>query len=100
MMTIRKLDALLSPGEAPFAYANTFDREAAGDQNRLRIGVDQAQDRCVGELARVLIGPFQLLYVLHTTRTAAELGRYESPVVSAEQAREFLRQFGTFLSED
>jgi hypothetical protein len=46
------------------------------------------------------IGPFQLLYVLHTTRTEADLGRYESPELDAEAVQAFLDSFGRFLSED
>ena len=45
-------------------------------------------------------GPFQRLYVLHTTRTGAELGRYESPELSTEAVQAFLGRFGRFLSED
>ena len=46
------------------------------------------------------MAPFQLLYVLHTTRTGAELGRYESPELNSEAVRAFLDSFGRFLSED
>jgi hypothetical protein len=38
------------------------------------VGVDEAQEAAVAALAGGLRGPFQLLYVLHTTRTGAELG--------------------------
>jgi hypothetical protein len=41
-----------------------------------------------------------LLYVLHTTRTGAELGRYESPELTSEDVEEFLREFGQFFCED
>jgi len=37
---------------------------------------------------------------LHTTRTGAELGRYESPELSTEAVQAFLGRFGRFLSED
>src|SRR5262245_32001832 len=101
IVTTRKIDAFVDSREVPFTYGNTFEREeVAGGQNRLRIGFDQAPDGCVLELASSLVGPFQLLYVLHTTRVGAELGRYESPVLSVDQVHEFLRQFGAFLSQD
>jgi hypothetical protein len=41
-----------------------------------------------------------VLYVLHTTRTGAELGRYESPELTADAVHAFLHQFGRFLCED
>ena len=44
--------------------------------------------------------PFQLLYVLHMTRTGAPQGRYEIPELGADDVRRFLEQFGRFLPED
>ena len=41
-----------------------------------------------------------MLYVLHTTRTAAELGRYESPELTSADVESFLSEFGRFLSQD
>jgi hypothetical protein len=38
-------------------------------------------------VASRLTGPFQLLYVLHTSRTDAELGRYESPELTKRRSR-------------
>jgi hypothetical protein len=84
----------------PFEYGNTFEKETVAGRDRLRIGLDQAQDACVRELMSGLAGPFQLLYVLHTTRTGSELGRYESPSLSAAQVYEFLHRFGPYLTQD
>ena len=84
----------------PFEYGNTFERETVGGRDRLRVGLDEAQDACVRELGSGLAGPFQLLYVLHTTRTGSELGRYESPELSIGQVHQFLDRFGPFLSQD
>jgi len=84
----------------PFAYGNVFAREKVGGRPRIRVGVDEAQDATVAALAGGLRGPFQLLYVLHTTRTGAELGRYESPELTNEDVEEFLREFGQFICED
>jgi hypothetical protein len=55
-------------------YWNLFIREVVGGHARLPIGLDDGQDACVLTLASSLTGPFQLLYVLHTTRTDAALG--------------------------
>jgi hypothetical protein len=41
-----------------------------------------------------------MLFVLHTTRTGAELGCYQSPELGATDVIHFLERFGRFLSED
>jgi hypothetical protein len=95
-----KIEAMNGDLPQPFAYGNFFAREEVGGRPRLRVGVDEAQEAAVAALAGDLRGPFQLLYVLHTTRTGAELGRYESPELALGTVQEFLRQFGRFLCED
>jgi hypothetical protein len=99
-VSTRKIDALVGSVETRFDYGYTFAKEIVGGQTRLTIGFDSAQDGCVRELASGLAGPFQLLYVLHTTRTGAALGRYQSPVVPVAQLHDFLIRFGPFLAED
>jgi hypothetical protein len=99
-MKTRKIDARIESQRVPCEYGNTFEREVVGGVERLRVGLDDAQDGCVRALASGLIGPFQLLYVLHTTRTGADLGRYESPLLSAAQIHEFMQRFGPFLAQD
>ncbi len=99
MMT-RKINALVGSEERRFEYGSTFSTETAGGQSRLTIGFDHIQDFCVRELATGLAGPFQLLYVLHTTRIGSELGRYESPVLAASEVQGFMDRFGPFLSQD
>jgi hypothetical protein len=69
-------------------------------RDRLRVGLNEAQDTCVRTLASTLSGPFQLLYVLHTTRTGAALGRYESPELTRAGVEEFFDEFGRYISED
>ncbi|HUQ98113.1 MAG TPA: hypothetical protein VM166_01585 [Gemmatimonadaceae bacterium] len=98
-MTV-KIEAM--NGETPelFEYGNVFAREEVGGRARLRVGLDEAQDAAVATLVRTLRGPFQLLYVLHTTRTAAEIGRYESPELTSADVQLFLSEFGRFLRED
>jgi hypothetical protein len=41
-----------------------------------------------------------LLYVLHTTRTGATLGHYESPALTVHDVHNFMHKFGRFLAED
>ena len=95
-----KIEAMTGDLPKPFAYGNVLTRETVGGFPRLRVGLDEAQDAAVAAIVDGLRGPFQLLYVLHTTRTGAELGRYESPELTLGTVRGFLRQFGRFLCED
>jgi hypothetical protein len=95
-----KIEAMDGDLPQPLAYGNVFAREEVGGRPRLRVGVDEAQEAALAALADGLRGRFQLLYVLHTTRTGAELGRYESPELTLGNVKEFLRQFGRFLCED
>lgn len=85
---------------APIAYGNVFGRQETAGRARLCIGVDQGLDRCLLALVAGLAGPFQLLYVLHTSRTGARLARYESPELTLDDLRAFLAKFGDFLSGD
>jgi len=95
-----KIEAVMGETPLAFDYGNVFAREDVGGRARLRVGLDGAQDAAVAALASSLRGPFQLLYVLHTTRTGTELGRYESPDLTADAVQAFLHQFGRFLCED
>jgi len=98
-MTV-KIEALVEEIPETFQYGNLFVREDVGGRARLRVGLNEAQDICLRRLASTLSGPFQLLYVLHTTRTGAELGRYESPELTSPDVEEFLNEFGRFFCED
>jgi len=95
-----KIEALVGETTRPVDYGNSFMREAVAGRHRLVVGVTRSPDRCVLDLASVLAGPCQILYVLHTTRTGAQLGRYESPELDLEHLRQFFQEFGKFLSED
>ena len=97
---LRKIQALVADVEQPFDYGNVFTREVVRGVERLRIALDDGHQGFIRTVASRLTGPFQLLYVLHTSRTDAELGRYESPELNAEAVHVFLDRFGGFLSED
>jgi hypothetical protein len=95
-----KLLALIGDVPTPFQYGNAFTRERISGIERLRIGADGRQDQLVLRLSTTLEGPFHLLYILHTTRTGAPLGRYQSPELDADTMFEFSEEFGAFLTED
>lgn len=78
------------------------DRQRVDEALKLSAREPFALDDATGtvHLASVLAGGCQILYVLHTTRTGAQLGRYESPELDLERLRQFFQEFGKFLSED
>lgn len=51
-------------------------------------------------LTALLSPPFKLLYVLHTSRTGAVLGRYESDLLDGPDVEGVLAKFGRFFAED
>jgi hypothetical protein len=85
----RKIEALIGDAQQPFEYGNVFDREFVRGVERLRIALDADHGGCLRALTSRL-----------TTRTGAELGRYESPKLNAAAVHEFLDSFGRLLSED
>lgn len=95
-----KIEALVDDTAHTFEYGNVFSRERTSGSERLRIGVAEAQLQCVLLLAGTLAGPYKLLYVLHTTRTGAPLGRYEGPEMDNQEVEEFFHSFGRFLDDD
>ena len=95
-----KIQALAGHVEQPFEYGNVFTREVVRGVERLRVALDDGHQAFIQAVAGLLTGPFQLLYVLHTSRTDAQLGRYESPELNAEAVHVFLDRFGAFLCED
>ena len=89
------------PIEHTFAYENTFVRELANDGTpRLKIGLRGGQATVLRVLGAAMKPPYRLLYVLHTSRTDAPLGRYESPDLDGPDIEAFLERFGTFIAED
>jgi hypothetical protein len=95
-----KVEAFVDETARAFKYTNVFARERTSGPERLCIGIAEAQDRCVLILATTLAGPYKLLYLLHTTRTDAPLGRYEGPEMDHQEIEGFFHQFGRFLIED
>lgn len=95
-----KIHALIGTQAESFEYGNTFVREDVAGRGRLQIGLNDTHDGCLQLFAGLLVGPFQVLYVLHTSRTGAAPGRYESPELNAEAVDHFIRTFGRFLAED
>ena len=95
-----KIEALVGHVAQPFQYGNVFSREEVRGIGRTRIALDREHVACLRSFLGCLAEPFQLLYVLHTSRTGAKLGRYESPDLTFKEVQAFLAKFGGFLSGD
>jgi hypothetical protein len=67
---------------------------------RITAGVPGSDPTLLLDLAKCLEEPLSLLYVLHTCRGEAELGRYQSPELSFAEVCEFIEEFRPFLSGD
>ena len=65
-----KIEAFNNGTPEPLEYGNVFKRQEVGNGTRLRVGLNDGHDVALATLIRTLRGPFQLLYVLHTTRTS------------------------------
>jgi len=84
----------------PISYGNVIAREPTTGSERLVVGPSQDAAGCLVRMASVLAGECHLLYVLHTTRTGAQLGRYQSSALNKAEYESFLQEFGRFLGED
>ena len=95
-----KLQHFVAGGWEPFHHANTFAREQTTGPERLRIGARGGHRLLFEKLAAEAGPPHKLLYVLHTTRTDAALGRYESPWLEGRDLKVFLDRFAEFIIRD
>lgn len=67
---------------------------------RILAGVPGGDSAVFEALTLSLEPPYYLLYVLHTPRTELEAGRYQSPPLSAEELRAFLKEYSAYLAGD
>ncbi|MGI8548183.1 MAG: PQQ-dependent dehydrogenase, methanol/ethanol family [Gemmatimonadaceae bacterium] len=99
-MTV-KIARYIDGVEVPFEYDNTFGCECvSGCIERLTIGLRGGHSAALALLSTVLSPPYKLLYVLHTSRTGAPLGRYESPALDQTQVEQLFQRFGSYFAED
>jgi hypothetical protein len=83
------------------SYPPVFRMPAAGAKSQKIVAAVPASDPQIFlRLASCLKEPLFLLYVLHTCRGEAELGRYQSPKLSFQDVAGFINEFKQFLSAD
>jgi hypothetical protein len=70
------------------------------DEIRIVSGVNAGDIGIVQELVSSLQPPFSLLYVLHTSRGEAQVGRYQSPSLTSEEVFAVLAQYAEYLLTD
>lgn len=70
------------------------------DGERVVAGVPSGDPSVFQSMVECLEPPYYLLYVLHTPRGEAQSGRYQSPLLSLEQVKEFLFEFKLLLCGD
>ena len=95
-----KISALVRGVERPHAYPNVYAGEQIAGGARLRVGLRGGHAAALLALAAVLAPPYKVLYVLHTTRIGAVLGRHESDLLDGPDVQAALDRFGAFLAGD
>jgi hypothetical protein len=88
-------------GSPNFDFQNKFKVEQAGPGQRLVIGPSKDHIDVMLELARSFEDKYFVLYILLVPRLEKhESGRYQSPMLSFEEAERFCRHFKAFLEGD
>jgi len=83
-----------------FFHGNTYAQQATSTgAPRLEIAPKSPLPLFL-KLADALSPPFDILYVLHTSRCDSELGRYQSPPLDKDTFGAFASEFATFFAAD
>lgn len=82
------------------SHPATFQLPLPAATQRIVAGLPGSDPDVVYRLARLLIEPLVLLYILHTPRGEAEPGRYQSPELPQGDVGKFFSEFQAFLSSD
>jgi hypothetical protein len=80
---------------AAFEYRMLSDGSA-----RLEVGVPAADVEIPRQLSRCMEPPYEILYVLHTSRGEGDMGRYQSPPIERAGLDAFLSRYQTYLRAD
>ena len=84
-----------------FLYPDVFLEEPANHPAIRRLKVGAADPlKVFRRLAKELVPPVDVLYLLHTSRCDQPLGRYQSPPLDGPDLADFFNEFGEYLSGD
>ena len=96
-----KLGQVKGDTDAEHFYAPNFEQIiTTSGTARIVAGVPAGNSLVFETLCDVLSPPYYLLYVLHTPRGEGSPGRYQSPELTHDDLRAFLKRFGPFLAGD
>ena len=78
-----------------------FARRSLSDGSvRLDVGVPGGDVEVMRSLTRCMEPPYEILYVLLTTRSEDEVGRYQGPPIDRTQLDVFLSRYATYFRSD
>jgi hypothetical protein len=96
-----RLDHMVDGQWVEHSHPRFFRLPSPGAKSqRIVAGVPDSDPNIFLRLAGCLKEPLYLLYVLHTCRGEADLGRYQSPELSFREVQAFVDEFRSFLSAD
>lgn len=87
-------------GGEPFARTSTYAVESAGATKRVVLRPTDSCVSIVNALVHTLPNEVYLLIVLIASRRGRNSGRYQSPLMSLADAKDFLLEFGEFFDRD
>lgn len=99
-MAICKLSQYENEEWIPVKGSATFQIQRTTGPTRLAISSPASPIALLEEFSSTLPSPLFLLWVLHTPRTEAPRGRYQSEPLENEDVIVFLRSFGAFFEQD
>ena len=84
-----------------YSHAAVFERQTMNDGSlRLKVGVPAGDIEVPRQLTRCMEPPYQMLYVLHTSRGEGDMGRYQSPPIERAEFDAFLSRYQAYLRAD
>jgi hypothetical protein len=78
------------------SHTSVYERQ----ENRISIAWPSGEVELFLTLLNLLQEPLHILYVLHTSRGEAEVGRYQSPALNKVEVSELISEYALFLSKD
>lgn len=81
-------------------YGSIYTLEHTKGPDRFLIGTSGDAATIFLTLSTSIKSPYFVLYILHTPRTDAKPGRYQSPAISESELKSFFTKFADFFSTD
>lgn len=98
--TLSRIETLSDGRWTRYSHPELFSKVIRGGIPVVRIGGGHDPAALFRMLVVPMAEPFVLVYVLHSPRSGARAGRYQSPKMTVGELRLFLERFFPFLSTD